>query len=240
MRWSALVLLVFALGCSDYNFSAAPERETPAAPEVPEPDDDCIESSTAFDIEEVSELQDAFGLPLVQDGLMLGLGAGAIDGDQTWRPVAVKVLVMYPDWYFEFYDDSNELTVNFYPQATPTVAAPLSKTVVIKKSELQWEEILLPANADWSGDDREQMAAWLTFDLRDVVPESGYTTDEYFVSLGWDTMGFPNVGYSNFELNCPQNWTDYGTGAYVQNSGQDCSWPMMKIEIEVLSPGDCD
>ena len=35
-------------------------------------------------------------------------------------------------------------------------------------------------------------------------------------------------------LDCAQNWTDYSSGSYVQNSGQDCSWPMMKIEIEAI------
>ncbi len=44
----------------------------------------------------------------------------------------------------------------------------------------------------------------------------------------------------SFELNCAQNWTDYASGAYVQNSGQDCSWPMLKIEIETMDPGDCE
>jgi hypothetical protein len=53
-------------------------------------------------------------------------------------------------------------------------------------------------------------------------------------------MGFPNVGYSNFELNCTQNWTDYGDGSWRQNSGNDCSWPMLKIEKEVRNPGDCE
>ena len=242
MRCFVLALFVCALGCSEYTFSAQSAQDVHSEDEeVPEePEDDCIDSSTAFDIEEVSALQDAFGLPMVRDGLMLELGSGAVEGDETWRPVSVEVLVMYPTWYFDFYDDSNELTVHFHPGATPTGAPPLSKTLQIKKSELRWEELVLPPDADWSGEDREQMAAWVDFDLSDVVPESGYSTSDYFVSLGWDSMGFPNVGYSNFELNCPQNWTDYGNGAYVQNSGQDCSWPMMKIEIETLSPGDCD
>ena len=245
MRWSFLLIVVFLLGCSDYSFSSLPpapidDLEPEPLDEPVAPEDDCIDSSTAFDIEEVSGLQDAFGLPHVRDGLTLEVDPSAVQGDHSWRPVSVKVLVMYPLWYFEFYDDSNELSINFYPQGQPQGAQVFSKTRRIYKSELEWEELRLPADADWSGDDRDQMAAWLEFDLSDIVPEEGYTHTDYFVSLGWDSMGFPNVGYSNFELNCPQNWTDYGTGGYTQNSGNDCSWPMLKIEIETLSPGDCD
>ena len=54
-------------------------------------------------------------------------------------------------------------------------------------------------------------------------------------------IGYPNVGYSNFELPCPQNWTDYGNGAWRQNTGADCSWPMFKIDVETRTQGeDCD
>ena len=251
MRCAALVLVSLSLGCSDYTVSgitddplggddtAVPQDE--AEPQAdPEPEDDCVESSTAFDIEEVSALQDAFGLPRVRDGLTLKLESGTIEGDVTWRPVNVKVLIMYPDWFYDFYDDSNALTVSFYPARSPMNTQPISRSIRIRKGDLEWEPLRLPATADWSGDDRDQMSAWLDFDLSELVPAEGYTTTDYFVALEWDNSGYPNVGYSNFELNCTQNWTDYGGGSYVQNSGQDCSWPMFKIEIETLHPGDCE
>lgn len=251
MRPSSL-LLPLLVACSDYNVSEIqpyspgsdtglpPMDDAPAEEEVVEEEDDCVEESTAFDIEEVSTLQDAFGLPRVQDGLTLALDPGTLPNGATWRPSSVEVLVMYPEWYFDRYDDSNVLTVHFYPTATPRGEQPISQRIQIQKDALAWEPLRLPADADWSGDDRDQMSAWLTFDLSDLVAEEGYTTTEYFVSLQWDNIGYPNVGYSNFELNCAQNWTDYGNGQYVQNSGQDCSWPMFKIEIETLEPGDCD
>ena len=249
MRTTALALLPLSLACSDYTVSElnpdAFAGDDTAAPTVDEPveeeEDDCVESSTAFDIEEVSALQDAFGLPRVRDGLTLQLDPSLLDGGVTWRPVTVQVLVMYPIWFFDSYDDSNSLTVNFHPARNPLEAQPISQSIRIRKDELEWSELLLPVDADWSANDRDQMSAWLDFDLRDLVPEEGYDVTDYFVSLEWDNMGFPNVGYSNFELNCAQNWTDYGSGGgYVQNSGQDCSWPMLKIEIETLDPGDCE
>jgi hypothetical protein len=249
MQSTSPVLFALLIGCSDYTVSElspeALEGEDTAVPQQQDDEpaaveDDCVESSTAFDIEEVSTLQDAFGLPRVRDGLTLMLEPGTLDADETWRPVSVQVLVMYPDWFFDSYDDSSVLTVNFYPSRSPMNVQPVSKSIRIRKDDLEWSSLLLPASADWSGDDRDQVAAWLDFDLSDVVPAEGYTITDYFVSLEWDNVGFPNVGYSNFELNCAQNWTDYGNGSYVQNSGQDCSWPMFKIEIEVLNPGDCE
>ena len=247
MRMSPLLILSLSIACSDYEVTAIPPEAWPGDDTAVEwmdtgfeNEDDCVESTTAFDIEEVSALQDAFGLPRVRDGLTLSLDSSTLDGNRSWRPVAVHVLVMYPQWFFDHYDDSNDLTVSFYPESKPMGPAPISKTVRIRKADLDWAALLLPPDADWSGNDRDQIAAWLEFDLRDVAPEEGYTATDYFVSLGWDNDGYPNIGYSNFELNCTQNWTDYGNGNYVQNSGQDCSWPMMKIEIETLSPGDCE
>ena len=213
--------------------------DTDESEEPTETTDDCIEDSTAFDIEEVSALQDAFGLPEVRDGLTLSVGSDHVAGDKSWRPTEVEVLVSYPAWYFDFYDDSNSLSVSFYNSRTPT-GTPYKKTITVTKGGLDWAPLTLPADADWSGGDREQMAAWLTFDLSQIIPEEGFRSTDYFVALEWDGMGFPYVGYSNFNLDCTKNWTDYGTGSYVQNSGEDCSWPMLKIEIETISPGDCE
>ena len=248
-------ILVLLTACSEYNMgtyapdAAGLKSDTgpvdfdiegfEEAEEEPE-EDDCVESTTAFDIEEVSTLQDAFGLPHVRDGLTLSVTDEHTTGGRAWRPASVEVLVMYPQWYFEYYDDSNTLTAHFYPTGTPTGSAPYSRSIQIRKADLDWSPLTLPADADWSGGDREQMAAWLSFELASVVGEDWLTSRDYFVSLQWDDMGFPNVGYSNFELSCAQNWTDYSAGSYVQNSGSDCSWPMLKMEIETLQPGDCE
>ena len=243
--WMRLVVCTLGLvGCSEYNFETygtvppTPEEETLQEP-APE-EDDCIESETGFDIEEVSTLQDAFGLPNVRDGLTLEVSEAFTSDGRTWRPVGVDVLVMYPDWYFDFYDDSNDIQVSIYDSATPS-GTPVSVRRTIKKSDLSWSPLLLPADADWSGDNRDQIAAWVHFDFSELTPTEGFQSDRYFVSVEWDDMGFPNVGYSNFELSCQQNWTDYGNGQWKQNTGDDCSWPMFKIDVETRTEGeDCD
>jgi hypothetical protein len=243
LKWLAL-FSVGALGCSEYALDSY--TPTPPVPDekteepVPE-EDDCIESETGFDIEEVSDLQDAFGLPMVRDGLTLEVSDAFTKDDRTWRPVGVDVLVMYPDWFFDFYDDSNVLKVSVYDSASPEGSAPFTVTRKIEKSALSWTPLRLPEDADWSGENRDQMSAWIHFDFSDLTPLEGFNSDRYFVAVEWDDYGFPNVGYSNFELSCQQNWTDYGAGAWKQNTGDDCSWPMFKIDIETRTAGEeCD
>jgi len=210
------------------------EELPPATSEEEVSGEDCVENTTGFDIEEVSTLQDAFGLPMVRDGLSLEVDVSA----DSWRPVSVDVLVMFPEWYFDWYEDDNTLSVMVYQGSEPTGTGYLVSRRV-RKAELDWSRLRLPASADWSGDDRDQVAAWMSLDLSAAIPEGTFTGPDVFVGVGWDGLGLPNVGYSNFELPCRQNWTDYGDGRWSQNSGEDCSWPMLRIEIETLTEGDC-
>lgn len=244
-----ILLMAFGIACTDYSIMTdkvveyddtgfeAPEAEGEAeAPVVDE--DDCIETDYGFDIEEISSLQDAFGLPMVQDGLTMRM-----DLDESalgWRPVAVEVLVMMPDWYFQYYDNSNALTVHIYDAGTPVNGERFTQTLPVRKADLDWAPLTLPPGADWSGDDPNQVAAWLRFDFDDVIATAAFQGTDYFVAVAWDGLGFPNVGYSNFELPCAKNWTDYGDGQWKQNSGDDCSWPMFKIEVEQVTEDACD
>ena len=243
----ALLLLSVTAGCGDYTLTAKFVEEvedtgayTPDAPvegtgSATEEDDPCG-STTAFDIEEVSTLQDAFGLPSVQDGLSLSVPEQVASAG--WRPTEVEVLVSYPAWYFDYIDDTNVLTATIYPADRPQGES-WSVRATVRRGDLDWQPLTLPPDADWSGEDREQMAAWMTFDFTDQIPVAGMNRTDYFVAISWDTWGFPNVGYSNFELDCTANWSDYGDGRWVQNSGVDCSWPMLRITTEVGDPEDC-
>lgn len=248
-RTAPLVLLLLSTtaGCGDYTLTAtfvddvgdtgigADGVPASGTGDATEEEDPCG-STTAFDIEEVSTLQDAFGLPSVRDGLSLSVPEQA--SARGWRPTEVEVLVSYPVWYFEYMDDSNVLTATIYPSDRPQGEAWSVRTPV-RRADLDWQPLTLPPDADWSGDDREQMAAWLTFDFSSQVSLAALHSTDYFVAISWDTWGFPNVGYSNFELDCAANWSDYGDGRWVQNSGVDCSWPMLRITTEVGDPEDC-
>ena len=242
-RPAILLASFFSLACSDHRLTytvkevpadtGAPVDEEPAPDEVEE--DDCEDEGVVLDMDDVSTLQDAFGLPTVRDGLSLE----GPDTDAGWRPTTVEVQVMLPAWYFDWYEDENAITVEVYPSATPT-GTPWRVTRQVRKADLDWQDIRLPANADWSGDDLDQVGAWMSFDFRDQIPAEALTGPDFFVAVGWDSLGFPNVGYSNFEMPCVANWTDYGDGRWSQNSGNDCSWPMLRISHERTVTEECD
>lgn len=80
----------------------------------------------------------------------------------------------------------------------------------------------------------------MTFDFSDQIPHGALTAPGFFVAVAWDDLGFPNVGYSNFEMPCASSWTDHGDGSGSQNTGQDCSWPMMGISHERVVVDACD
>jgi hypothetical protein len=249
MRPFALAAALLA-GCSDQNLNyitdASPggEEETLGDPETDEvtdevvdEEDDCEdEEGVVLDMDAISTLQDAFGLASVRDGLSLQGPEGA---DEGWRPTTVEAQVMLPSWYFDWYDDENSITVTIYEGAEPT-GNPWVLTQQVRKADLDWAPLQLPADADWSGDDRDQIAAWMTFDFSDQIEPGEFQDGNFFVAVGWDDLGYPNVGYSNFEMPCASNWTDYGDGYWKQNSGQDCSWPMMRISHERTVIDECE
>ena len=40
------------------------------------------------------------------------------------------------------------------------------------------------------------------------------------------------VGYSNFNQDCEQNWSDYGSGWELNSENPEyfgCSWPMLRV-----------
>jgi hypothetical protein len=265
MSITRITLLAAILsGCSDYGMTHSTvkyvgdtgspdepaEQDAPAEPDVAaEPDEaqdpgegaavpeeeDCEDEGVVFDVDSVSTLQDAFGLPMVRDGLTLE----GPDASEGWRPTTVEVMVMLPAWYFDWYADENSVSIEIYPSSSPQ-GRPWRLEQRVRKADLSWSDLRLPADADWSGDDRDQIAAWMSFDFSDQIAPGELTSPDLFVAVGWDSMGYPNVGYSNFELSCTANWTDYGDGSWRQNSGSDCSWPMMRISYERIVAEDCD
>ena len=214
----------------------APEAEYEAeAPTVDE--DDCYETDYAFDIEEISELQDAFGLPMVQDGLNMRMDMNA--DALGWRPTAVEVLVMMPDWYFQYYDNSNALTVHIFDAGAPVNGERFTKTLPVRKSDLDWAPLTLPPGADWSGDDPNQVAAWLRFDFDDVIASGAFQGSDYFVAVAWDGLGFPMSVTPTLGSPAPRTGQTMAMANGSKTSGDDCSWPMFKIEVEQVSEDEC-
>ncbi len=204
----------------------------------------CVESADGFDVEAVSTLQDAAGYPDARDAVVLDFDAAALPEGATWRVTRVDLLAMVPEWVFDRYEGGDALRVDVWDADRPRGQGDWHVSRAIDPSELDWERTSLPPDAFWASqrDELQQRRAWMSFDFADVIPEEGMGAGAYTVAVSWNGDGLPTIGYSNFNLACSRNWTDYGDGAWTLNSadgdGDACSWPMMRVAIETRTPTD--
>ena len=228
-----MVLALLLLACSESDYSVK---------------NVCVEDAGGFDIEEVSTLQDAAGYPGARDAIVLSFDDSNLGEGESWRVTGIDFLAMIPEEYFDSYDGGDKLVVDLWDGNRPSGASgDWHLEQAIRPAEFDWSEVTLPRDAYWAGlrGEFQQRRAWMHFDLSDLVPEEGMTSNRYTVSVGWYDSGLPTIGYSNFNLDCSKNWTDYGDGSWTLNSadgdGNDCSWPMMRVQVETrtLDDGAC-
>ena len=208
----------------------------------------CIEDSSGFDIDEVSRLQDAAGYPSNRDAVALSFDDTTLAEGETWRVTQVELLAMVPEWVFNDYTGGDTLRVEIWDADRPEGQGDWSVEVTLDPDSLDWEPVTLTQDAYWASarNELEQRQAWLTFDFTDVIPEEGMTSSEYVVGVAWRNNGLPTIGYSNFNLACNANFTDYGDGQWTLNSADgdaaECSWPMMRIAVETrtVDDGTCE
>ena len=271
------------VGCSEYKFEptgddAEPAGEEEEAEQGPEPlaeesdtasadpegddgvdEDPCSEVVTAFDIDEVSELQDAVSpflanletatgiyRPWYRDALILDYAVPETGEGESWRISAVYVLVMVASERFDSFVDGLPLTVEVFDAPDPRVVPVWSVTQTIQKDELSWSNYTLPFDAAISGSFSEfnQKGAWMRFDMTDVIPDSGMTSGQFVVGIQWEELSQVAVGYSNFNRDCAKNWTELELGSGWNLNGvpgdtPSCSWPMLRVEIEHKYTEDC-
>ena len=197
----------------------------------------CVNTNNAFDVEEVSVLQDAAAYPGARDAIVMDFDSGDFAADEGWRVVTVEALAMIPVWEFDTYGDNADITIEIYDANNPNTVTPWTVTQTIKRSDWEWREVRLPDDAATAGQtfDFDQMRAWVSFDFSDLIPESGMTSDQYLVSVAWADSANLAVGYSNFNLACDKNWTDWGDGFSLNSTTAnafECSWPMFRLELE--------
>jgi hypothetical protein len=204
----------------------------------------CVEEGGAFDVEKVSTLQDAAGYPGARDAVVLDYDAGALGEADSWRITRVDVLAMVPERFFDRYEGGDVLRVDVWDAERPRDDGDWQVEQAIEPGALDWERVTLPQDAYWAGQrgELEQRRAWMSFDFGDVTDVAGMTSGRYAVSVAWGAEGLPTIGYSNFNLSCGKNWTDYGDGAWTLNSadgdGSECSWPMLRVQVETRTADD--
>jgi len=223
-----------------------------------EEEDPCSEVVTAFDIEEISSLQDAvsphlasihpLGMynPWYRDALILDYTVPEAGEGESWRISAVYALVMVASDRFALFADGLPLTVEVFDGADPTLVPGWASTQPVVKGDLEWSDYTLPFDSAISGSFSEwtQKGAWMRFDMTEVIPETGMSSDQFVVGIQWETLSQVAVGYSNFNRDCDRNWTEWevGTGWNLNGAPGDppgCSWPMLRVEIEHSYTEDC-
>ncbi len=199
----------------------------------------CVDHEDGFDIEAVSVLQDAAGYPGSRDAVTLDL---APEGDiESWTVSSVEVLVMVPEWAFERYQGEDVLQLDVFDGDDPREDPHYSARMPVDMDALEWEKVRLPPDAYWAGlrDELDQRQAWMRFDLSEALPEEGLSAERTTLGVTWGDKGLPTIGYSNFNLDCGLNWTDYGDGRWEANGADgdqmECSWPMMRVQLETRS-----
>ena len=224
------------------------ETETTEDPnnESQEEEEECSESSIHFDIEDVSTLQDAVSYSVAgwsQDAVVLNFNDSALAANQKWRVSAVEILVLISEAHFPNFVDGQEIHIQVFDANNPNTTSFWTMTGEIIRSEHNWSEYTLPNDAWYAGTyaEYQQKGVWLRFDTRTVI--SSMTSSDFMVGVLWEPPGMVKLGYSNFNQDCEQNWSNYGSGWGLNSENPDffgCSWPMMRIEIEVITVGDCE
>jgi hypothetical protein len=141
----------------------------------------CASSQNAFDIEEVSTLEDAYALRGGADGIALDDDPGRHPPGSTWRVSQVSVLVMIPESAFAEYPQGDRLTVQVWDGADPRRGEPYAVTQVLAPEALQWAAVTL--SDPQLAEETAFRKAWWTFDFTGVIPEAGLSASRYFVGV---------------------------------------------------------
>lgn len=265
---------IWVLGCTDYDFKSVQENELgedtaevstssegddgPTSSDETDTnqdpnnednssDEECTESYVAFNIEEVSTLQDAVSLSVAgwnQDAVVLSFDDSILSANQTWRVSAVEILVLISDAYYPHFTDGQEINIQVFDAPTPQVTSFWTMTKGIVRSEHNWMSYTLPQDAYHASlyGEFQQQGTWVRFNTTEVIPSSGMGSSEFLVGVMWEEPGMVKVGYSNFNQDCERNWSNYGSGWGLNSENPEffgCSWPMMRVEIEIITHGDC-
>ena len=238
MKFSTLILPFLTLACSEYEVRQI-----------------CTEDEPAFDIEDVSTLDDAAGAQagwFSGDGVMLQVpDYEALPEGAQWRVASVDVLWMVPAGQYEGTSgfpsswDSASLRVNVIDGSDPNdpSATVWSVEQQVSPGSVEWESHSFE-DASGLAAEQDYYRAWWSFSFAVQTTGEFMSGSEYFVGLVWPEYVQPEVGYSYFNRPCDRNWQiNDGDEFWTQNSitsGDEdtCSWPMLRVNTEVSWESD--
>lgn len=130
----------------------------------------CAGEAAAFDIEEISVLEDAQGIVMGHDALELQLEVEVPEGAR-WRVRRVDVMPILPRDAAETYADGQKLTVEVWEGRDPTATTPWTVEQRFHVDELTWEDAWL-AHPNSTAEHR-WTRAWWSFDFGETIPVEG-------------------------------------------------------------------
>jgi hypothetical protein len=213
----------------------------------------CVSEENTFDIEQVSNLEDAWGWKGLRDAINLEYDVSDLNPADSWRISSVEVLVMVSESDFSIMPSQLDLAIEIYDSPDPSQVSPWTVKQRLDMDALDWERVVLPAPPSGAVDelsglfptDQTQYKAWWSFDFSSIIPETGMESPSFSVAVHWPDSSYPTLGYSEFNRPCSGNWTNYDsaepthgyTGAGWGNNGERfgsdvCNWPMFKVNVE--------
>ena len=150
--------VIFCSACSEYDIKQL-----------------CVNTNNAFDVEEVSVLQDAAAYPGARDAIVMDFDSGDFAADEGWRVVTVEALAMIPTQEFETYNDNYDITIEIYDANNPNTVNPWVITQTVIRSDWEWREIRLPSDAATAG----QIHGWAS-----AGPANGHARSSRDLPLG--------------------------------------------------------
>ena len=211
----------------------------------------CAEAQDALRVDEISTLENVLAYPGLHDAPTIDV---PIDSALERRVVRVQVLAMHPQG-LPFPIRKPSLTVEVFAGDNPRAVQPWTLTQTLEHEGLEWTDVTLTNPA--STPIRNYRSAWWTFDFTDIIPQAQTPSARYMVSVAWPIQNPAPIGYSNFDLNCQGMWGIYPAsyalpkpdgGFFTEDDGWidvsaggfDCSYPMLRVEIEdIVASGDC-
>ena len=210
----------------------------------------CTDNEPAFDIEDVSTLEDATGSQFawfVSDGVMLDVpDYDSLPEGAQWRVLSVDVLLAVPASQYEGTSnqstpwDISRLRVDIIDGSDPNDSSATTwyKQQQLSPTTLEWETHRFEDTAGLVSE-ADYYTGWWNFSFAAATSGMFIEGDQYFVGLTWPDYEHPEVGYSYFNRPCSANWQindgqDYWTQNSTTSSDPDsCSWPMFRVNTEV-------
>lgn len=209
----------------------------------------CQAESDALRVDQISTLENALRSAELHDAPTVKVAApDPAEGRWVSRRVReVQVLLMQPKLESARVQRPT-LTVEVFASADPRTGERWALTQEADPSALAWFDIQLTDPA--STPHRDFEAAWWRFDFSELIPTDAAPQEAYVVSVAWPAGNQGAIiGYSNFDLSCQGLWGIYpasyglpkpGGGVYtsedgwidVGSGGAQCSYPMLRVEVE--------